>query len=281
MMAAERSVTEAFVRAVAETIVTIVDDELASPLGEVWRKNDTEPVTATDLRIEARLANALRTRCPKSTVVGEEEAHRSPNVLARLASRRPVWLIDPIDGTSSFIDGAERFSTLVSLCLDGQAVASWTYAPKLATMMTATTTSCLINGVAQGARPPCASDVVVITNPVFWTGTEADLEHLIGATFTVRHCDGVGIEYIDLACGRTAGAVFTWNKPWDHVAGLLAVAAAGGCNSTNGIGLFTPNGPNPLPLVAGTTEAVQILLDLIGESRRSSPSIPIQRSTGA
>lgn len=264
MMTPEVSVTDRFVGAVAEIITTIVDTELARPIEAVWRKNGTEPVTTADVRIETRLAAALKMLLPTSSVVGEEESHRSPHVLGRLDGRRPVWLIDPIDGTSSFIDGGDRYSTLVSLCVAGRAVVSWTYAPKLATMMTATETACAINQVPLPAVATCPSGTVVITNPAFWTGIEAEIERRISPTFSVTYCDGVGIEYMDIARGAIAGVVFTWNKPWDHLAGLLAVSAVGGINAVQGNRPFTPNGPNPLPLVAGEAGAVRTLLELIG-----------------
>ncbi len=71
-----------------------------------------DPVTAADRGAERVIAAALADRFPDHGVVGEEYGVRQPNARYR-------WIIDPIDGTRSFIIGTPVWGTLIGL-LDGE-----------------------------------------------------------------------------------------------------------------------------------------------------------------
>lgn len=266
MSAIDEAVSQNFIDTVANTVRAIVDNELSSRNAHkvVLRRSPVDLVTDADVRIEQLLSFYLAALWPGSTVVGEERARREPRVLERLTARDPFWVIDPIDGTNSFVVDGDRHSTLVTLCIGRTAVTSWTYAPATATLMTATASTCRINRVPTGPLPAQqASRRVVITHPAFWTDMDARIDQVVRTRYDVRYCDGVGVEYIDLARSRTAGAVLNWSNPWDHLAGLLAVAGAGGTNATRSSQPFTPAGPNPLPIFVGSRSAVDNLVGLV------------------
>jgi len=94
-------------------------------------KRDGSPVTDTDVEIEAALQAALAKRFPGMVVLGEEtgydDAHL-PNV---------CWLIDPIDGTQSFIANLPFFTSMAVLIQDKEAVACIIYNPSADTMYSA------------------------------------------------------------------------------------------------------------------------------------------------
>ena len=78
----------------------------------VSRKADGSPVTAADLEIERELRRGLSEQFPDHGFLGEETGG------AR--GRRYTWVLDPIDGTRSFVSGCPLFGTLLGL-LDNDA----------------------------------------------------------------------------------------------------------------------------------------------------------------
>jgi histidinol-phosphatase len=89
---------------------------------DVQLKPDASPVTAADLAAERAIRAVLAARCPGHAVYGEE--------LGRDAVPSPfLWLIDPIDGTKSFVRGYPMFSTQVALMHEGRLVLGVSAAP--------------------------------------------------------------------------------------------------------------------------------------------------------
>ncbi len=78
-------------------------------------KPDESPVTAADKRAEQEIRRRLQKHCPDHGIVGEEFG-------AQDAGRSHVWVIDPIDGTRSFIHGVPTFTTLIALLRDGEPI---------------------------------------------------------------------------------------------------------------------------------------------------------------
>lgn len=83
-----------------------------STLPVEW-KADESPVTAADRGAESLLRERIRERFPDHAVVGEEWGDDG-----RVSRFR--WILDPIDGTQSFIRGVPLYGVLVALEIDGQ-----------------------------------------------------------------------------------------------------------------------------------------------------------------
>jgi histidinol-phosphatase len=77
-------------------------------------KADESPVTVADREAEAVIKQMLKTRFPDHAYYGEEEGREGSGDL--------VWLIDPIDGTRSFVRGYPMFSTQIALMQRGELV---------------------------------------------------------------------------------------------------------------------------------------------------------------
>jgi myo-inositol-1(or 4)-monophosphatase len=82
--------------------------------GEFSIKNDGSPVSTTEKRIESLLRQRVSAFDPTASVVGEEHGGEIDNAGISLA-------IDPIDGTWSFVNRAETFSTTLALFRQGEA----------------------------------------------------------------------------------------------------------------------------------------------------------------
>ena len=97
--------------------------------GHVIEKAAGDLVTIADRAAEERLTAALHDLMPGSTVVGEEAVAADAALLDRLLGEQHVWIIDPIDGTTNFIEGRNEFAVMVCLARKGELVASWIHRP--------------------------------------------------------------------------------------------------------------------------------------------------------
>jgi inositol-phosphate phosphatase / L-galactose 1-phosphate phosphatase / histidinol-phosphatase len=75
-------------------------------------KADASPVTEADRAAEAAMRRIIDAEYPRDGIIGEEYGEK-PGTTGR------VWVLDPIDGTTSFIAGRPIFGTLVSLMVEG------------------------------------------------------------------------------------------------------------------------------------------------------------------
>jgi histidinol-phosphatase len=93
---------------------------------DVELKEDDSPVTAADKHAERVMREAIRRQYPREAILGEEEG--GPDDLTR-------WIIDPIDGTKSFISGVPLYGTLLSFEMGGRPTLGIAYFPALDEMV--------------------------------------------------------------------------------------------------------------------------------------------------
>lgn len=221
-------------------------------------------VTAADRRAEEHLTASLTRLLPGSAVVGEEAVHADPSVYDALGKDAPVWIVDPVDGTRQFVHGEPGFCTLVALAHRGEVLASWTYAPALGEMAVAVRgRGATLNGTPlhSGSPVPGAVLRVAMSHPDYTS--DAQKRALLGLRtegIEARPCGSAGLEYLAVACGAQDAVAFNWELAWDHAAGLLLVAEAGGTQSTLAGVPYRITGGNALPFTAArdaaTAEAV-------------------------
>ncbi len=89
---------------------------------EVERKSDQSPVTEADREVERFLRGALTKHFPDHAIYGEEYG-----ASGKAGSYR--WIIDPIDGTKSFLMRTPLFGTLIALERDGQPILGSIFLP--------------------------------------------------------------------------------------------------------------------------------------------------------
>jgi histidinol-phosphatase len=105
-------------------------------------KSDQTPVTVADRESEEAIKRIIRERFPKHNFFGEEGEK------ADLRGHRGfTWIIDPIDGTRSYMKGNPLFGTLLALMHDGDLVVGVTNAPLMRERMWAGRgAGCYLNG---------------------------------------------------------------------------------------------------------------------------------------
>lgn len=74
----------------------------------VEHKSDLSPVTIADKKAEERLRTLIQKQFPDHGIIGEEFEDKN-------SEAEFIWVLDPIDGTKSFISGALSFGTLIAL----------------------------------------------------------------------------------------------------------------------------------------------------------------------
>lgn len=101
----------ALINRLAEAAGGVIRPYFRAPHG-LENKSDASPVTLADREAEAAMRRIIEAECPADGIIGEEYGEK-PGRSGR------TWVLDPIDGTRSFIAGRAIFGTLIALCEDG------------------------------------------------------------------------------------------------------------------------------------------------------------------
>lgn len=188
-------------------------------------KTDLTPVTIADREAEQRIRSMITARYPDHAILGEEYGETNTG-----ASHR--WIIDPIDGTKSFVQGVPLYGVLVGLEREGEPLLGVCYLPALNEMIAAAQgTGCLFNG--RHVRTSSVSrlgDAVLLSSDAesfAQYGRDAAYDQLRAqAKFTRTWGDCYG--HILVATGRAEIMLDPVMNVWDCAALLPIVQEAGG-----------------------------------------------------
>lgn len=190
---------------------------------EVWEKADGQgPVSQADLDVNAALEAMLRTARPDYGWLSEE-SEDSP---ARLATETQ-FILDPIDGTRSFLQGQDTFSHALAVVRGGEVIAGVVYLPAQDKLYAARWDGpALLNGREIRARACKEADgAQVLTGkvtlaPEHWPGGVPALDRHFRASMAWRLC---------LVAEGAFDAMLTLRPAWewDIAAGALIAARAG------------------------------------------------------
>lgn len=188
-------------------------------------KADDSPVTRADRDAERIARELIEARFPHDGIVGEEEGAVRPG-----ADRR--WILDPIDGTRSFIRGVPLYGVLLALEEEGDAVLGVIHFPALdETVYAARGLGCWWNGRrALVSDTNTLGDAFVLTTDVenvYATGRAAGWDALrsrIGGWRTWGDCYG----YALVATGRADAMLDPLMSIWDAAALAPIIEEAGG-----------------------------------------------------
>ena len=92
---------------------------------KIFIKDDKTPVTNGDLEVDKILQSFLKKISPNIEIVSEETVKKT-----KTKQRKTFWLIDPIDGTNSYIKGGTEYTINVGLIVNQRPAAGIIYAPK-------------------------------------------------------------------------------------------------------------------------------------------------------
>lgn len=189
-------------------------------------KSDGSPVTIADREAETLLRERILERYPQHGILGEEFGEANPGARVR-------WILDPIDGTRSFVRGVPLYGVLIGIEVDGVPTIGVARFPALGeTVAAAVGLGCTWNG-----RPCRVSPVTRLGEALLLTTAPSDLATDSGWTAlqsragTVRgwgDCYGHAL----VATGRAEVMVDPLMHSWDSAPFLPIVTEAGGRFST-------------------------------------------------
>lgn len=196
----------------------------------VERKSDDSPVTQADRAAEQLMRQRLRAEFPTDAVVGEEFGETS-------GSSGFTWVLDPIDGTKSFISGVPLYSVLVGVIWQRESVVGVIHMPALHETVYAARGQ----GAwwTTGGRPPSAATVSScseLREGLFLT-SQVDSFALRGAgdaflrlqqRASITRTWGDGYGYLLVATGRALAMVDPVMNLWDAAAIQPVLTEAGG-----------------------------------------------------
>lgn len=195
-------------------------------------KSRNDWVSAADRESEQAIVEAIREHCPDDAFLGEEGG-RSAGTANQQAER--TWIIDPLDGTSNYLQHFPMWSISIALRRNRETIAALVYEPLRDLSFTAE----LGAGAWRDGRRMRVSTQASVEGSFLATGfpfrAQEYVESYIGIfTDVIRVSKGVrrgGSAALDLA--YTAAGVFDGFfemhlAPWDVAAGALLVTEAGG-----------------------------------------------------
>ena len=254
-MSTERPTVESLMHAAADVAKLAGEYAVGYFRGDfsVETKGDGSPVTVADRGAEERARAWIETRFPEDGIVGEEFGTVRPH-----AARR--WIVDPIDGTKSFVRGVPLWGTLVAVAEGERVLAGAIYCPAVGELVVAATgcgawwngARCRVSGVA------ALRDATVLTTDDRFP-TDAGRRSAFGrlaASAAVSRTWGDCYGYLLVATGRAEAMADDRVSPWDAAALLPVITEAGGV-FTDWSGAATPFGGDAIATNAALAAEVR------------------------
>ncbi|TWU57278.1 histidinol-phosphatase [Rubripirellula reticaptiva] len=207
-------------------------------------KSDESPVTIADREAEQLVRKLITAKFPTDTVQGEEFAEQT-------GTSRYRWVVDPIDGTKSFVCGVPLYSTLLALEWDGKPLGGVIFIPATGEIIVAATGqgSWFKNSEADDWNRAAVSKKADIAEAVFVVsqvdsfanrGAADAYLNLEKASWLTRSW-GDGYGYLMVATGRADIMVDPICNAWD-VAAILPIILEAGGKFTDWAGIETCRG---------------------------------------
>jgi inositol-phosphate phosphatase / L-galactose 1-phosphate phosphatase / histidinol-phosphatase len=206
----------------ADVARRIVLEHFRAPLA-VERKTDDTPVTVADRDIETHMRRMIRAAFPGHAIRGEEFAAEGSGAF--------TWVLDPIDGTKSFVSGYPLFGSLIALEQEGRAVLGVLEAPVVGERWVgADGRPTSLNGKPARTRDcrSLADAILCTTTPETFEGPDRSLFEALSARTALRRFGGDCYLYGMLASGFCDLVVESHLKPHDFMAVIPVVTGAGG-----------------------------------------------------
>jgi myo-inositol-1(or 4)-monophosphatase len=236
---------------------------VGQPVGHDTKSTPTDPVTEFDRAAEVLIVDALRTRRPDDSIVGEEGAgHRGTSGLE--------WHVDPIDGTVNFVYDLPAWCTSVAVVDEHGPLAGAVYVPVTDELFSAARGA----GATRNGEPIHCSTASELAMALIGTGFNYSpgtrgrqarrLAEMLTQVRDVRRYGSAALDLCMVACGRLDAYFEEHLNSWDLAAGVL-IAAEAGATTSNATG-----GPADAGLAIATAPGLHAaLVDLLA---RTSPT---------
>jgi myo-inositol-1(or 4)-monophosphatase len=190
-----------------------------------------DPVTAADRAAETAMRTLIRESFPDHGIVGEEFG-------SERTEAEYVWVLDPIDGTKSFIAGMPAWGTLIALTRAGEPVYGMMHQPFTRERFTGDSNSARYRGPV-GDRalhvrrcPQLSEAMLMTTSPLLMKDADRAAFGKVEQAAKLSRYGGDCYAYCMLAAGHVDLVIETELKPYDILPLVPIIAGAGGIVTT-------------------------------------------------
>ena len=190
-----------------------------------------DPVTEADRAAEAVMRRLIQANFPQHGIVGEEFGNEREDA-------DYVWVLDPIDGTKSFISGFPTWGTLIALMHKKMPVFGMMHQPYIGERFSGDNGSAHYSGSAGHRRLSvrrCASlsdATLLTTSPLLMNEADRAAFDRVAGEVRLNRYGGDCYSYVMLAAGHLDLVIETELKPYDIAAHIPIITGAGGIVTT-------------------------------------------------
>lgn len=189
-------------------------------------KDDKSFVTKADREAEDAIIKVIKASFPEHAIVAEESGEQKTN-------SSYSWIIDPLDGTSNFLNGIPIFSVSIGVYKNGEPLAAAVYHPPTRGMFAAAQRrGTFFNGKKVSVSKQEAMAGLVTFGTGRQTSDGAQFDALFSGLRSVfksrRNLGSTALEMAYIARGGVEATVSIGTETWNHAAGALLVLEAGG-----------------------------------------------------
>jgi myo-inositol-1(or 4)-monophosphatase len=196
----------------------------------------TDMVTDTDIAAGVAAVDSIRLAYANAAfIIEEEEVYEATGCTRGEIGRGDVWVIDPLDGTTSFVHGYPTYSVSVALLRNGTPIAGAIFNVPNGEMVSA---AYGLGATSDGVDASCTavtrlSDALLITGFPYDRGAPLDRQLEILGRFLrapvhgIRRDGSAAVDCCHVATGRADGFWEFGLQPWDMAAGVVILREAG------------------------------------------------------
>ncbi len=217
---------QAVIRLVEQAGAILLDRAAAQ---KITVKGRADYVTQVDFAVQEFLKEKLGALTPNLPLMSEEQDNRT------LDFSQPLWILDPVDGTTNLIHGFPASAVSLGLLEQGNVTLGVVYNPFRQELFTAKAgQGAFCNGASIQVKPTAD-----LAHSLLAIGTSPYDRELIPKNFAlfaklfsrcedIRRTGSAALDLCDLACGRTDGYLERNLKPWDYAGASVILTEAGG-----------------------------------------------------
>jgi len=201
--------------------------------GDARRKGRADFVSRVDLEAQEAALQVIGQRFPHHPILPEEQDGHTP--VPGADDGTPLWIVDPLDGTTNFLHGHPAHVASVGVWIGGEGVAGAVVASATAERWWAGRgEGAWRNGARIRVSPPCSLEESLVgtgfpfKHPEELPNYLSQLGRVLGASSGIRRGGSAALDLCYLAQGSLDAFWEGTLAPWDVAAGLVILSEAGG-----------------------------------------------------
>lgn len=209
---------------------------------QIYSKAPDDLVTIVDIETEAWLKEKLTETLVDSLFLGEESTFQDPSLMEELAeksSQKPIWIVDPIDGTNNFVKGKSTYCSMVALVFKDEVQMAWIYEPRRDAVIYAVKGKGLFQNKRAYTGGQAAKNRGSNTSyrgNVYFKGLSSSLRAFVKnydvAPLELMNLRCSGQDFLSIIDGKSDFSLSCNMKPWDHAQGVFMLREAKGRTET-------------------------------------------------